>query len=129
MYNEIQNVFSSIKGKGILNELNIPLSSYVKYEQRNMNLSNPKIIQQIIDILHIENIEKFPEYFKFLKTNPNQKMRDYMAKNNMNINKFAKFININHKVVHQWIKRNTTISKQNYEKLKKNYKSIKKKKI
>lgn len=104
--------------------IGIPVTSYYKYENGSNNLNNIKLIDKIANTLKIKDLKKFPEYYKFLKTNPNQRMRQYIEKNRLSIRMFAKIIKIEYKVVYDWVKYDTTISETNYNKLKNKYKKL-----
>lgn len=108
--------------------IEVPYCCYQKYENGSMNLNNIEIIDKIINVLEIKDLERFPDYYKFIKTNPNKIMREYIEKNNLSIRKFSKMIGINTSIVHRWVKKDVRISIGNYKKLKNKYKKLYKEK-
>ena len=71
---------------------------------------------------------KVPEYIKFLNSNPNEKMKQYMQENDLNIKQFSKIIKVNENTVANWINKGTQISIQTFNKLKNMKKNLENKK-
>ena len=111
--------------KDLAKELGMDESTYIKYENKRLKFQNQDMVNKIIKILGMnEEKVKVPEYIKFLNTNPNEKIKQYMKENNLNIRQFAKIVKVNENTVASWINKGTQISIQTFNKLKKMEKKL-----
>ena len=109
--------------------LGMELDTYAKYENKRLKFQNKDMVNNIIKILGMDEEKvKIPEYIKFLNTNPNEKIKDYIQDNNLTIRQFAKIIKVNENTVAGWINKGTQISIQTFNKLKKMEEKLEKKK-
>lgn len=59
--------------------IGVDTETYTKYENKRLKFQNQNMVNKIIKILGMNTEEvKVPEYIKFLNSNPNEKMKQYM---------------------------------------------------
>ena len=109
--------------------IGVDTETYIKYENKRLKFQNQNMVNKIIKILDMNTEEvKVPEYIKFLNSNPNEKIKQYMQENNLNIKQFSKIIKVNENTVANWINKGTQISIQTFNKLKNMKKNLQNKK-
>lgn len=109
--------------------IGVDTETYTKYENKRLKFQNQNMVNKIIKILGMNTEEvKVPEYIKFLNSNPNEKMKQYMQENDLNIKQFSKIIKVNENTVANWINKGTQISIQTFNKLKNMKKNLENKK-
>ena len=109
--------------------IGVDTETYTKYENKRLKFQNQNIVNKIIKTLGMNTEEvKVPEYIKFLNSNPNEKMKQYMQENDLNIKQFSKIIKVNENTVTNWINKGTQISIQIFNKLKNMKKNLENKK-
>ena len=75
--------------------IGVDTETYIKYENKRSKFQNQNMVNKIIKILGMnEEKVKVPEYIKFLNSNPNEKIKQYMQENNLNIRQFSKIIKV-----------------------------------
>lgn len=109
--------------------IGVDTETYTKYENKRLKFQNQNMVNKIIKILDMNTEEvKVPEYIKFLNSNPNEKIKQYMQENDLNIRQFSKIIKVNENTVANWINKGTQISIQTFNKLKNMKKNLENKK-
>ncbi len=115
--------------KDLAELIGIDTETYKKYENKRLKFQNQNMVNKIIKILGMnEEKVKVPEYIKFLNSNPNEKIKQYMQENDLNIKQFSKIIKVNENTVANWINKGTQISIQTFNKLKNMKKNLENKK-
>ena len=109
--------------------IGVDTETYIKYENKRSKFQNQNMVNTLIKILGMNKEKvKVPEYIKFLNSNPNEKIKQYMQENNLNIRQFSKIIKVNENTVANWINKGTQISIQTFNKLKNMKKNLQNKK-
>lgn len=67
--------------------------TYYQYENRTFKLHNTDTIEKIVEVLEIGE-ENLPEYVKFIKSNPIEKLKKYLIDNNITVNCKGKCKNV-----------------------------------
>lgn len=93
--------------------------SYYQYENRVLKLNNVETIEKMINVLDMSE-DDLPEYIKFVRNNPIEKIKQFMDKHNISQSSFSRNSNIPLRTIAGWFdrKKDSQISIKNFNKLK-----------
>lgn len=114
-YRKLKN----ISKRYIADAVGIDDQSYIDYENKLNQLSNPYLAEKFIKVLEIENELELPEYYKFMMKYPYKKIVKYIKENFEGPTEFSRKSKINLGTIRSWIhsKKEMNISLESYKKL------------
>ena len=92
--------------------------AYAEYESKKNQLSNVEYAERFIERLGIKNELELPDYYKFMKEYPTERIVNYIRENYKGATDFSKICNLNPATIQSWLKnKNLKISLSSYQKL------------
>lgn len=103
--------------KEVAKAIGISESTYGNYEENKTELTNIKTINKILKFLEFTEEPKVSDYVKFLMSNPEKMLEEYLKENKISKNKFSKLSGISRRAMLDWFNHTKGISKESYEKI------------
>lgn len=109
-YYRIKN---NLTQKQLSNKINVSRDTVMSIENKDKQFYNVETINRILSIIDKnQELNIKDEYIKFILSNPNEKIRLYREKYNLNKTEFAKLMKVNRKTIRSWENNTHTISKE-----------------
>ena len=97
--------------------IGISESTYQRYEAKECEMEDVKRINKLAEFLEFEEQPIMSDYTKFMSSNPEKKLQQYLKKNKISKNKFSELSGISRRAMLDWFNGKKSISKESYEKI------------
>lgn len=108
-----------ISKRQLSQEVGIDDQTYIDYERKLNQLSNPYLAEKFIKVLGVEDELELPDYYEFMKKYPHKKIVQYIKENFSGPTEFSRKSKINLGTIRSWVhaKKDMNITLECYKQL------------